>query len=60
MKKNTRSKDFYIYNLEQANFFLQKGLVPIEVGLGTMKTMFVRFRRDDEAERVFTQWCNKS
>jgi hypothetical protein len=51
-------RDFYIYNPVQANFFLQKGLVPVEIGIGKKnKKVFIKFIRDENSQIVFDEWC---
>lgn len=52
-------KYFYIYNVKQAQFFLQNGLMPVDVGIGTEKDVFVKFDRDEQAESIFSQWVNR-
>ena len=49
-------KDFFIYNYLQADFFIKNGLCPVGCGKGGKGDIFVRFRRDEEAERVFYEW----
>lgn len=50
---------FYIYNLGQANYFISNGLVPIMVGKSDSGTVYIKFVRDEEAENIFTKWCNR-
>ncbi len=50
---------FYIYNLSQARFFLRQGLRPIDIGIGNKKEVFIKFLRDEESEKVFTQWIKR-
>ena len=50
---------FYIYNIKQAQFFLQNGLMPVDVGMGVEKDVFIKFVRDEQAENVFNQWVNR-
>ncbi|NLJ58232.1 MAG: hypothetical protein GX339_05235 [Tissierellia bacterium] len=60
MKTNKeRKKDFYIYNHFQAQFFLDQGLCPIRIGKGSRGDLFIRFERNEEAERVFEMWCDR-
>lgn len=54
-----KEKDFFIYNPEQARFFIEHGLVPVFIGQGNKGDTFLQFKRNDEAEKVFTLWCNK-
>ena len=50
------SKDYYIYNLRQAKFFIDAGLPLVEIGVGTHRDVFHRFARNEESERVFSEW----
>jgi hypothetical protein len=50
---------FYIYNIKQARFFLHKGLIPIDIGIGTKKEVFIKFIRDYNSEEVFLEWINR-
>jgi hypothetical protein len=50
-------KYFYIYNLKQANFFIKNKIIPIELGKSNSDIVYVKFLRNEEADRIFTQWC---
>jgi len=52
-------RDFYIYNPAQANFFLQKGLVPVEIGK-LKGSVYIKFLRNVKSEEVFGEWCNQN
>jgi len=53
-------KDFYIYNITQAQFFLDNGLCPVRVGRGNRHgDYFLQFVRDEKAEKVFDAWKNR-
>lgn len=52
-------RHFFVYNLKQALFFIQRGLVPIDIGVNRRK-VFHKFVRDEEAESVFSEWCNNT
>lgn len=51
---------FYVYNIQQARFFIKNGLVPTDVGIGTKREVFIKFVRNQEAEDVFTKWVNRN
>lgn len=53
-------KFFYIYNLEQANFFINNNIPIIKVGKGKDGDFYVKFPRNNHSEEVFTLWCNRS
>lgn len=48
-------KKYYIYNLEQANFLLNKGIKPIEVGRGN-KHIYILFPTTNEVEQAIDEW----
>lgn len=51
-------KEFrYIYNMEQANFYLQNGLTPIGVGIGGKNEVFLKFIDGEVLQTVFKKWC---
>lgn len=50
---------FYIYNIQQARFFLNKGLIPIDIGIGNRKEVFLKFIRDQKSEEIFFEWSNR-
>lgn len=57
----TRTKnrgDVYVYNLVQAQFFLDCGLRPVAVGRGKHGDVFLRFKRDEATEEAFQRWRN--
>ncbi len=49
------NKKYYIYNLEQANFLLQKGITPCEVGKGH-KHIYILFPTTKEVEQAIDEW----
>jgi hypothetical protein len=52
-------KDFYIYNMIQSNFFLSRGLSPVEVGFSSKnKKVYLKFIRNEASQKVFDEWCN--
>ena len=52
-------KYFYIYNFEQAKFFIDSGLKVLEIGKGAYGDIYHKFLRDDTAEQVFYIWNSK-
>lgn len=51
---------FYIYNIKQASFFLKNGLIPIDIGIGNQKEVFIKFIRDLKAEKIFIEWSRRN
>ena len=54
-------KDYrYIYNLQQAYFYIREGLTPIDEGknLKTNKR-FYKFKDSENLQQIFRKWCNK-
>lgn len=49
-------KDFFIYNYLQADFFLQHGLIPKQIGKGNQDDIYVRYTRNEKSEKVFDEW----
>lgn len=52
-------KDFYIYNLEQARFFIFNGAKVLDVGKGNKNDIYIKFARNNENEHIFELWCNR-
>lgn len=50
--------DFYIYNIIQAQFFLDCGLCPIGVGRGKKGDFYLKFIRNPKSEEIFSSWVN--
>ena len=53
------NKYFYIYNQRQADFFYKSGLEIIEIGRGKQGDTFIKFEKNEESQKVFTEWMNK-
>lgn len=53
------SRFFYIYNLEQAKFFIDSGLHVLEINIGSRGHVYHKFKRDEESEKVFAAWVAK-
>lgn len=51
---------YYIYNYEQANFLLQKGIIPVEFGKSNKGFMYLKFEKCEKTERVMNIWMGKS
>ena len=56
--KNQNRGDAYVYNLVQAQFFLDCGLHPVAVGKGKYGDVFLRFKRDEATEEAFQHWVD--
>ena len=48
----------FIYNLCQADFYFSKGILPLNVGVGSKKDTYVKFAKSDELMIAFKEWCN--
>lgn len=48
----------FIYNLNQAEFYFKKGIMPLSVGVGSKKDTYVKFAKTDELQSIFKEWCN--
>jgi uncharacterized protein (DUF1919 family) len=49
----------YCYNPTQANYFLQNGLVPLEIGKGNKGDIYVLFSRSEKFEEIFSKWSQR-
>jgi len=58
MPRTKSRRDVYVYNLVQAQFFLDCGLRPVAVGRGKHGDVFLRFKRDEATEEAFQRWRN--
>lgn len=45
----------YVYSAEQANFYLQHGATPIEIGTGSKGDTYVVFNYDDHV-KILPKW----
>ncbi|MFR5267417.1 hypothetical protein [Clostridium sp.] len=48
-------KQIYMKNLQQANFFLENGVVPVKLKFEKGIVIAV-FNRDKKCEEIFTKW----
>ena len=58
MPRTKNQGDVYVYNLVQAQYFLDCGLRPVAVGRGKYGDVFLRFKRDEATEEAFKRWRN--
>ena len=49
-------KFFYIYNPEQALYFIQNGASLMNIGKGSKGDTYYQFPRDDRHEVLFMDW----
>lgn len=49
----------YIYNFQQAKFFINNGLKVDEIGKGEKGDVYIRFVRDEDCESVFELWAKR-
>lgn len=47
---------FYIYNFEQAKYFINKGLYLVEIKKTTKGDIYHKFIRDKDSEQIFLEW----
>lgn len=47
---------FYIYNPEQALYFIQNGALLIDIGKGSKGDIYHKFPRDKKHEGLFMDW----
>lgn len=60
MIMKTIIKDFrYIYDMNQANFYLQQGQVPVECGTSTKNNVYIKFKDSEELQRIFHKWMDR-
>ncbi len=45
----------YVYSMNQANFYLQHGIIPIELGVGSKGDTYAVFSYEDHA-KIFPLW----
>lgn len=50
---------FYIYNFEQAQFFINHGLEVIEINRGKKGDIYHKFLRDKKANEIFDKWVKR-
>lgn len=49
-------RDFYIYNLEQANWMIGQNCKVIGCGMGKDKDVYILFKRDSFTEEKVQAW----
>ena len=49
----------YIYNMQQASFYIQNGLEPIGCGIGDKKEIYIKFKDSEELQYIFNQWIDR-
>lgn len=53
-------KEFrYIFNISQANYYLENGLIPIGFGVGSKKDVYIKFKDSKELQDVFSKWMDR-
>lgn len=48
-----------IFNIKQANIFMNNGCIAVGCGLGDKGKVFIVFREDDTFEAMLSKWHNK-
>ncbi len=54
--QHERGRYVFVYNMGQAQFFLDHGLRPVAIGRGTRGDVFLKFERNEATEAVFENW----
>ncbi len=56
---NSKEKFAYLYNLDQINYYLSKGICPLEMGIHFQsRRTWCKFSWDGTTN-VFSEWCNR-
>jgi len=55
-ESNYKRNPYYIYDLSQANWMLQQGLQPLEIGKGLSGDFYLKFPRTSEVEEKVGIW----
>lgn len=54
-----KNKKYYIYNWEQAYFYMKNGIMPLErPGVHPNGNVYFVFS-DEDTKEVYNKWCNK-
>lgn len=48
----------YIYDIKQANFYIQNGHCPIEVGI-CKKGIYLKFKDNENLQKTFHKWMDR-
>ena len=57
IQTKSKSNLVYLYNIGQINFYLQRGLRPLQIGIGIKGDTFTVFDYE-EHNKVFDDWLN--
>lgn len=59
MNNDTKEKVTYLYNMLQVNFYLSKGIYPLEIGINsTTHKTWVKFSWHGTTD-IYEQWCDR-
>lgn len=47
---------FYLYNPVKANYFIQNGINPIEIGRGAKGEIYFKFKKSEETKILNEKW----
>lgn len=56
MSSKTIKKFRYVYNILQADFYIQNGIKPCGCGVGQYGDVFIKFKDSKELQEVFSSW----
>ena len=51
-----KDESLYIYNNKQALFFIKHGACLEDIGVGSKGDVYHKFPRNEETEKIFTNW----
>lgn len=53
---NFKRNEYYIYDLEQCNWLLHQGCLPIKIGKGMSGDIYLKFPRIPDVEKKVSIW----
>jgi hypothetical protein len=59
MNDLVKEKPTYLYNMLQVNFYLSRGICPLEIGINsTTRKTWVKFGWN-QTTNIYQEWCNR-
>ena len=52
-------KYLYVYNFKQALYFIEEGLIPINIACSKENKVYHKFIKDKKCKEIFNKWCDK-
>lgn len=57
---NNKIKEFrFVYDMNQANFYLENGQIPVKFGVGGKDDVFIKFKDSEELQQIFKKWMDR-